>query len=381
MHIDYTSLLVALAFSSISVFAAGLISWMSTRKDRYLIFNVLGVGLIAVGVVLMGLRNGRFELETLSIPFTALLAGLAFVHASIRLFWNRSNLWPPLLIGVACILATEIPFLLGWMGLGGININVAISLIALFCGLEYLRSDEDPRSISLAIAMLFLLIALSFFSTALLLTFKGEWLLYPSADMWWDNVNAIVALVGVSGIGVLTLTLHLARKSRRHHIEANTDPLTGVLNRRGLFKYYCETDIVPGLSVLQFDLDYFKQINDRFGHAQGDATLQKFAEILRAQTREDDIVARTGGEEFCMVLPGKNLKAARATAERVRLAFTEMAIPSGQPDTVATVSIGLAIGGKDETFRSVLSRADAALYRAKSMGRNKVQEDTTSLAA
>jgi diguanylate cyclase (GGDEF)-like protein len=128
---------------------------------------------------------------------------------------------------------------------------------------------------------------------------------------------------------------------------------------------------VPGLAVLMFDLDHFKQINDHYGHARGDKVLQEFAVVLRAQLRSTDIITRLGGEEFCAVMPGADRDAARAIAERIRVAFADKSFPIGASN-IATVSIGLAIGGETETFASVLSRADEALYKAKKAGRNQV---------
>ena len=123
------------------------------------------------------------------------------------------------------------------------------------------------------------------------------------------------------------------------------------------------------------------EVNDRLGHAQGDLVLQKFADVLRTQLRDTDIIARLGGEEFCVILPGLDGDAARLAAERVRLAFAALDIAIGDKDEIATVSAGLAIGGLEETFFSVLRRGDDALYRAKSAGRNQVHLAALRLVA
>src|SRR5690606_24706768 len=131
-------------------------------------------------------------------------------------------------------------------------------------------------------------------------------------------------------------------------------------------------DIIDGLAVLMFDLDHFKQINDLHGHARGDLVLRQFAGVMRSQLRSTDIMARIGGEEFCVILPGLHRDAARTVAGRRRSAYAALKIPLGEIGGTATVSAGLATGNGDENFASVLSRADAALYKAKSAGRNQV---------
>lgn len=372
MHVQYSTLLVAAVFSSGAITLTVLMSWMITRKERHLILGCTGLALVSLALALMSLRNGRYDTATLAVPFSLILAGLSFIHASIRLFLHRTRIWPSVVLGASTIVLTTTPFFLGLMGLGGIAIEVAAAVILALCAFEYFTARDEVRSTTLTIAALYLLIAVTYFTSAVLLAMEGEWILYPIEERWYDSINAAVSLVGITGIGALTLTLHFARAARLHHAEANTDPLTGALNRRALFNRFAETDIIPGLPVLLFDLDCFKLINDHFGHATGDVVLQRFSAVLHAHTQADDVVARIGGEEFCMVLPGQDRNAARARAEEIRAAFAALDIPSGRPDAPATVSVGLATGGSDETFDSVLSRADAALYRAKSKGRNRV---------
>ncbi len=124
------------------------------------------------------------------------------------------------------------------------------------------------------------------------------------------------------------------------------------------------------VSVLMFDLDHFKSINDRFGHPFGDEVLRTFASTASSSLRAGDLVGRFGGEEFVAMLPG-NLAEASIAADRVRLAFQAAAsVVSGQK-VDATVSIGVASGGID--VPGLIASADVALYRAKANGRNRVE--------
>jgi diguanylate cyclase (GGDEF)-like protein len=126
------------------------------------------------------------------------------------------------------------------------------------------------------------------------------------------------------------------------------------------------------VSVLVFDLDHFKAINDKSGHATGDAMLQLFAKIARETLRATDIVGRLGGEEFVALLPSTATEAAVA-AERVRAAFAVASIVRNGRRIAATVSIGVASGSPATAIDLLITRADDALYCAKGNGRNRVE--------
>lgn len=161
---------------------------------------------------------------------------------------------------------------------------------------------------------------------------------------------------------------------------ASTDALTGLPNRRQ-FMLQLEGEVervrrgsTREASVLMLDLDHFKRVNDQHGHAVGDSLLRHFARLLREELRATDTAGRMGGEEFAVILPGSNLAAAQTFAQRLcdRLAAEPLAV--GPTRVEATVSIGIAaIAASDATPDAVLLRADEALYRAKTEGRNRVQ--------
>lgn len=160
---------------------------------------------------------------------------------------------------------------------------------------------------------------------------------------------------------------------------AATDFLTGVPNRRHIMMRM-EQELAriqrdPGaLSVvLMFDLDLFKQINDKYGHAMGDEVLRHFSSILQHELRKVDSVGRIGGEEFAILLSGADMKDAERFAERVRDRLAAAPLRDGDLCIPVTVSIGIsAMLPEDRTIAASLSRADTALYRAKQDGRNRV---------
>lgn len=177
------------------------------------------------------------------------------------------------------------------------------------------------------------------------------------------------------------------RKAREADLQrqANTDPMTGVLNRRAfqdrIDAHRHRTPDRPGALAL-FDLDNFKQVNDGYGHDAGDAALLVFADVLRASLRVEDVIGRLGGEEFAVLLPGLTPAAALAACERVRNSLQDTRIQSVGSGFSITVSAGVAPIRSDLSSDEVFRMADAALYRAKSRGRNRSElADIDSLAA
>ncbi|MEX5745437.1 GGDEF domain-containing protein [Massilia sp. X63] len=159
---------------------------------------------------------------------------------------------------------------------------------------------------------------------------------------------------------------------------ATVDSLTGLPNRHAFLERaeYARQAALrqrQPLALAMMDIDHFKQINDRFGHATGDEALIVFARTVRETLRAHEAVGRLGGEEFAMVLPGTDLAGALAAAERLRRAVREaIVITSGTPYTM-TVSVGVVVLDPNETLGMALARADHALYEAKRGGRDRVE--------
>jgi diguanylate cyclase (GGDEF)-like protein len=155
--------------------------------------------------------------------------------------------------------------------------------------------------------------------------------------------------------------------------EARTDPLTGLLNRRGLGEH-AAVEIARArragslVAAACFDLDHFKGINDRWGHETGDRVLAGLGRLLMREARDIDIVARAGGEEFVVVLPGADLDGVSAFAERIRAA---LAAETSEDLPAVRVSAGVVSRVAPEDLASLLQQADAALYAAKRAGRDR----------
>ncbi|MBC8507688.1 MAG: GGDEF domain-containing protein, partial [Chloroflexi bacterium] len=172
-----------------------------------------------------------------------------------------------------------------------------------------------------------------------------------------------------------------ARKQAEYELrlQAITDPLTGVLNRRQFFSLARPTfqqakRYQRHLTTLMIDLDYFKQVNDQHGHIIGDQVLVSLAERLQEHTRTSDILARYGGEEFVILMPETDIESALTMAERLRIQVHENPIETDVGPVPLTISIGMATLDIeiDPTIDRLIDRADQALYAAKQAGRNKV---------
>jgi diguanylate cyclase (GGDEF)-like protein len=172
-------------------------------------------------------------------------------------------------------------------------------------------------------------------------------------------------------------TRELVEKNRELEVLSVTDRLTGLYNRRKLDEVLDEELIrcrryAQEFAVIIMDIDHFKLVNDSYGHHVGDTVLQAMAQILRERTRDADALARMGGEEFVIVCRHSKIDAAVETAERVRAAIAAHDFPG--VGTV-TASFGVAACCEGDTTENLLERADAALYRAKGAGRNRVEAD------
>lgn len=186
--------------------------------------------------------------------------------------------------------------------------------------------------------------------------------------------------------GLLILTLLVRDMLVEITARSETDPLSGLYNRRGF-----EQRIEPGLAAVKkgglsaalvvCDLDHFKSINDNYGHEMGDRVIALFATILRQVSGESTTVARMGGEEFSVFLPGSNAAAARLFAEGIRSAYAGSAIPGLPEWKRCTASFGVAEWHSDESVSDLRRRADAALYAAKRSGRDRVHMAEPALDA
>lgn len=183
-------------------------------------------------------------------------------------------------------------------------------------------------------------------------------------------------------LGYTLLALAFERRNAATETMAERDALTGTLNRRGLHSWLAAGRHEVPLSVIVFDIDHFKRINDTHGHAVGDGVLEQVAARITSEIRGGDAFARIGGEEFVVLIPGTGEQGARVLAERMRVALCETPLTVGDVSLSVTSSFGVHVissASMDEVDQAI-SLADEALYAAKRGGRNRVELVATAHA-
>lgn len=187
---------------------------------------------------------------------------------------------------------------------------------------------------------------------------------------------------GVFAANLLFAVLLVGMVVRRLHDLSHQDELTGLPNRRAIMesmgqewaRYHTTGEPI---SLVTIDLDHFKKVNDVYGHLAGDVVLAKTAQVMEAQVRSSDVLARSGGEEFILMLPSTEMARAKVIAERVCRAVSAEKGLHPDADQRISVSVGVAcVGGQDSKLDNLLARSDAALYRAKAAGRDQVAVDS-----
>jgi diguanylate cyclase (GGDEF)-like protein len=201
----------------------------------------------------------------------------------------------------------------------------------------------------------------------------------PDASIGSGWIMAFAAELVLYTVGTVFIIVMLVseRTVSAYKTAASVDPLTGLLNRRGFSEATArmiEREAKAGrpVTAMIFDIDHFKSVNDRFGHAAGDDVLKVFASVLSGSLRVTDLVGRVGGEEFAALLPC-SIDEALLAAERVRDAFENAGVAIDEAPLATTVSIGVAGGPASTELEVLMASADTALYQAKRGGRNRVE--------
>lgn len=382
MFLDQLSVLVAIGFSSASLGMTFLMMWAIGRSETHLLIWATGLALIVAGVIVFSTVVENYSSELLLTSFLFLIGGFGFLHAGCARFCTRQTNWVSTAVAVAlALIPTSIAFALGYSGIGTMIGNIAIGALLMLIARHYWLARAESRLLMTANAICCVATAASFIACGYALAVQGQIILTSRPANWAEEINSIMAIAGLTGIGALSLTLNQMRIANRHKSDAMRDALTGLLNRRALFDG--RMGIAPsGTAVVMMDLDYFKTINDRFGHDSGDRILMAFADVIHSNIRANDLAARMGGEEFCIIMPDAGPKASAAVADRIRTQIEATTVQTENGPVRATVSAGIAVRSVEpETLQALLSRADAALYEAKASGRNRVQISGFSLAA
>ncbi|EJE54374.1 diguanylate cyclase (GGDEF) domain-containing protein [Acidovorax sp. CF316] len=294
--------------------------------------------------------------------------GYALFWAGVRSFSGRRRVpWRAVvLLPLACLaagIATGFP-LQNLLRAGAFHATATLVLAA--CTFEILRDCRTEPLPSRALMAAFLGLSGSIYALRLAYILGGT--AGSTGFAWAFSVQMFCHF----GMALMVAALSNERAEIRLEQAAHTDPLTGTGNRRWL-ESRLPARLAPQSAIAQLDLDRFKQINDRFGHAVGDRVLVEFARCLQGQLRSSDLLARMGGEEFVVYLPAVTQAEAQAIAERLCASVSMLHIEAQGSQISVTVSIGLAwVHDTPVAADTLFKRADDALYQAKQSGRNQV---------
>jgi diguanylate cyclase (GGDEF)-like protein len=359
-----------------------LFAWM---QDRVHALAWWGVAYLVGGISGLIWRLGDAISPPLPacIPNILLFIAVGMIWSAARIFHGRPVLWGSMSLGAVVWLAAY--WSPAFIDSAASRLVVSSMIVA---GYTFLTATELWRERRKAVRRQWPAILVPILHGMVFLFPVGLAALSQGGGMLnlgngWVAVYAIEVVLYVVGAAFVVLVLAKDRTVHHYKMVAATDPLTDLLNRRGFFE--AGADIMGNrrlnkepVSVLAFDLDHFKKINDTHGHQVGDATLHLFASVAKKTLRTGDAIGRLGGEEFLALLPA-NLAEASIAAERVRKAFEKASGLPGKHAT-ATVSVGIASGSPSAKIDDLISCADTALYKAKANGRNRVEAAEEAVA-
>ena len=350
-----------------------ILAWLQQRDVRALAWWGAAYLIGASSLALWGAPQPWLPLPR-EIPFAMIFVACGMIWNGVRLFRGR-RLRPFAACAGAVIwlVLCQLPLFPEGSGARIALGALVVAAYTFFIAMEFSRERRKSMRSRVAGIVVLLLHAAIF-----LLPLAMRWLMPEVIAVSWVTVFALETILYAVGTAFIVMLI-----VKDHHVDiyrhaASTDYLTGLLNRRAFLENALRMCAQQGkhgkpVTLMMFDLDHFKSINDRFGHALGDEVIRVFAQVARKSMRATDVIGRLGGEEFAAIVP-EPLELGRMIAERVRSGFeVAAAVVAGQA-VGATVSIGAATSHELVTnIDALIARADAALYRAKGDGRNRLR--------
>ena len=359
-------------------------AWATNRHTPALALWAIGFLLGAAATALIAIREPIGGVRSIDIADALLILAYGVIWMGARSFNNRKT-------RIVYILSIPVAwFLVRWMEIWNFSDSTRIAVVSsiLLCylgliGFEFWRSNK-------ALPSRRPLIVIVWVQAAILLSR----LLWPGWDLraytephptLSSAEPMLLELLFQTVVAAFLLGFLMKERREEYHRRASlVDSLTGIWNRRAFLEHAprrlrrAAID-EHAVALIAFDLDQFKFINDTYGHLAGDRTLCSFCDIVTDAVRANDLFARIGGEEFACLLVDVSPADAVAIAERVRRRFANLEIFSDHSLLRATVSSGLATAAQQEPdLEALMSAADRALYRAKELGRNRVEFETVT---
>jgi diguanylate cyclase (GGDEF)-like protein len=350
----------------------------------------------ALGATIFAKRAGMPADVFVLLADTFILLGYVLMQVSFLELTESQSLWPRLgtyLLGIQAAVYPIYRYFHNFRQMSVVTLGVLVAIQALQSALFLKRTAKDGMGapVWFSIAILTCFAIFNFVRSGIVLVVGTP--TNPGLPNPLEAASAVVYLGAGLGVGFGAFWLTSAKIRIALEGLANTDPLTGIFNRR-VFTSLCEQELLRSsrsgqpFSLLMFDLDHFKQINDRYGHGTGDAVLCAVVEKLRNSVRNIDAVGRWGGEEFVGLLPGANCRVALLVAQRLRRSVETLTTANLRARSIfvdnevrITISIGVATyRGPGDSVKDILHRCDTAMYQAKAEGRNRIVTTDTAHA-
>lgn len=325
-----------------------------------------------------------------SVPVVAMMADAAFLaafllysHGLVTHFEAQRLLGPRLTIAAVAYAGTTYAVLIAGSLRYELFINdIACSLLMLVATLSSWRRRRNWVDRALLGAVIFVMLETSV-RTIVFFVMAGTLAMGEFIGSSYAYIMQITSTIGALVLALTALSSVALRIVERHRKAAEEDPLTGLLNRRGFDQFIRERGQAAGreAAIIVADIDWFKSVNDHYGHSTGDDVIREVAALLRTLSWPEAAVARFGGEEFVAYFPNCRLQDAHTLANTVRLALSERDFRSIGIDRAITASFGVAVtAAGDHSIHDAISRADRLLYLAKSSGRNRVVSNAAEVS-
>ena len=388
IQLDFRTLSLTLMLFSL-VFGLGMFAY-SREHTKFSGIRTMGAGyfLIGGGCVLLGLRHVIYDFLSIVIANIAIIMGVVLIYRGLFRFLGitlRHERW------LSTTLVVLLAALLYFYTFHIPDINIRIQAFSMVCaaicliGASGLLKHRDIRNRMVAKMLIAMFLLMSS-----LFIFRFFWSFYAIPPQDFMRAGLLSALTIIAGELLVILssfcTIWMASDELQDELSeiARIDPLTGLYNRRA-FDECCDIEFSRAqrsgapFAIIMCDLDHFKNVNDEYGHHVGDEVLRRFANTLKEHIRKHDVVARFGGEEFVLLLPGKDTEQGLEVAEKLRAKTADTQITIGD-DVCLTLSASFGVAhydSRDREWSAVLHRADNALYAAKKQGRNCVVDLAT----
>ena len=380
MNLDVNTLFLVTIYVEAILGLLLLFAWVQNAQIRAVAWWGCAHLMRASSVVLFGMYGSVSDAISIDLANAVLLTAFAVTWTGARVFDGRSIRPIAMFAGAALwLVVSHLPSLSDALDVRALLSCGIITTYTWLTAYEFWRGRSEPLvSRWPAIFMLFAHGALFLLRTPLSAVLPWA----PTSHVFgsvWLTVMSFEALLFTIAIAFILLAMAKERTELRHKTAALVDPLTGIANRRAFLQ---ESDAILKrkgseqcpMAVLLFDLDHFKSINDRYGHAVGDKVLQIFAATASESMRATDLFGRLGGEEFAACLYNTPRERALAIAEHIRSSFAEATANVDGQAVASTVSVGVVMTQVAVSdVHALLGQADQALYCAKDRGRNRVE--------